>query len=58
MGENFTPWGWGTQNLCAKIGTDGGAGSCVNFRKSLTATLEATVFSVAFISVGGIIEKN
>ncbi len=34
MGENFTPWGWGTQNLCAKTGTDSGAGSCVNFRKS------------------------
>ena len=35
MGENFTSWGWGTQNLCAKTGTDSGAGSCVNFRKSL-----------------------
>ena len=35
MGENFTPWGWGTQNLCAKTGADSGAGSCVNFRKSL-----------------------
>lgn len=35
MGENFTPWGGGTQNLCAKTGTDSGAGSCVNFRKSL-----------------------
>jgi hypothetical protein len=35
MGENITPWGWGTQNLCAKTGTDSGAGSCVNFRKSL-----------------------
>jgi hypothetical protein len=37
MGENFTPWGWGTQNLCAKTGTDSGAGSCVNFRKSQPA---------------------
>ena len=35
IGENFTPWGWGTQNLYAKTGTDSGAGSCVNFRKSL-----------------------
>ena len=34
MGENFTPLGWGTQHLCAKTGTDSGAGSCVNFRKS------------------------
>lgn len=34
MSENFTPWGWGTQNLCAKTSTDSGAGSCVNFRKS------------------------
>jgi hypothetical protein len=34
MGGNFTPWGWGTQNLCAKTGADSGAGSCVNFRKS------------------------
>ena len=34
-GGNFTPWGWGTQNLCTKTGTDSGAGSCVNFRKSL-----------------------
>ena len=36
MGENFTPWGWGTQNLCAKTGTDSGAGRCVDFRKSST----------------------
>ena len=35
MGENFTPWGWGTSNLCAKTGFGSGAGSCVNFRKSL-----------------------
>lgn len=33
-GGNFTPWGWGTQNFCAKTGTDSGAGSCVIFRKS------------------------
>ena len=39
MGENFTPWGWGTQNLWAKTGTDSGAGSCVNFRKSLSTTV-------------------
>ena len=37
MSANFTPWGWGTQNLCAKTGTDSGAGSCVNFRKSSTS---------------------
>ena len=34
MSENFTPWGWGTQNLCAKTGFDSGAGRCVDFRKS------------------------
>ena len=43
MSENFTPWGWGTQNLCAKTGADSGAGSCVNFRKSLISIAKMPV---------------
>ena len=53
MGEKFTPWGWGTQNLCAKTGTDSGAGSCVNFRKSFDKS--NSLKTVAFYFVGGII---
>ena len=55
MSANFTPWGWGTQNLCEKTGTDSGAGSCVNFRKSLDNNYTSnSLKTVAFIFMGGI----
>ena len=54
MGGNFTPWGWGTQNLCAKTGTDSGAGSCVNFRKSLVYYTHNNLIFISYFAVTSI----